>query len=148
MNYDDLENVMKASGIPLHSRRKLVNSLIKVSAEDMHEDASSGLPLTSEISKNLIASGFDGGAADRIVATLVRSGHARDDAGIGTMHASGTSLTGVQRQAFGYAERYGIAVHAGRANPVQVDEALKKRNVSLEQRMYIKSLLAQAQIID
>jgi hypothetical protein len=55
MNFDDLENVMKASGIPLHSRRKLVNSLIKASAEDDHEDANGGRPLSSEVAKSLLA---------------------------------------------------------------------------------------------
>jgi hypothetical protein len=135
MNFNDLEHVMKASGIGLHQRRKLINNMIQATAETEDDDsATSNLPRTSKMAQALVAAGFEAGAADRIVGALVRAGCAADDVGVGTMHASATNLSPMQKEALAVAQRFGIPVTAGRANPIAVDEALAKRNCSMQER--------------
>jgi hypothetical protein len=86
--------------------------------------------------------GFDSDATNRILASLARGGHIHDNAGIAKMHAGASGLTPVQRQALGYAQRYGIAGNGGRASVAQADEALRNKSASIETRLEESKSLA------
>lgn len=142
-----LEAVLKAANISLPQRRKLLNSMIVASAEK-EESVTDNMPLVSAMASALTKDGFSAEAADRILGCLVRAGYAADDAGIQTLSASAANPSPVEKQALQVAKRWGITIRSGRGNIEQIDEALTKRIASTTDRVYIKTLLAQAGFID
>ena len=52
------------------------------------------------------------------------------------------------REALGYARSLGVRVHDHGVDPIELDAAMKKKGLSIERRAFVKTLMANAELID
>jgi hypothetical protein len=139
----DIESVLIKSGVPIHLRRKMLNSLVASADQDKPNEDS--LPQASRIAATLQAAGFSSDATDKIVTALVRDGHAHGDIAI---NASAANLSPLQKQALAICHRIGVPVSNGVVSIHKLDEVMASKSMSIEDRFCTKVALRQAGLLD
>jgi hypothetical protein len=146
--FDKIDAIASKIGLDHNTRSRLKSAAVQVSAAADADEAEKPQARASQVHASLVKSGFEPGVARHVTRVLIQHGHAKNDISNDGFFANADELTPVQRDALKLAARLDIPVSGMCASRADVDAALAKKNLSIEERIAAKSTLARAGIID